>query len=339
MPGLPISIEFDDLVFQLQRFGGISEYWRELTTRIDAMSEFAVCHRSGTRWARMSRPRSPSRVFHSSYYRTARGLKVSNVSTVHDLAYELGWVGSGLKARLHRLEHRRAYFSSDALVCISENTRKDLLTVYPALAERCRIAVVPHGIPPLPDPAPPRLAPGQVFGDRRYVLFVGQRGSYKNFVGALSGFAESGLQHQGFVLACTGAALSEDEQVTIAKLDLRGKVLSLGQVSRAELSYLYQHAHCLVYPSRFEGFGLPILEAMTSGCPVVAADNSAIPEVAGGAAWLVEGTDAAAIGKALVGLCEAQARSRYIARGHARAAQFSWQRSADGHAAIYRQLA
>ena len=141
-----ITLEFDDIVYALQTFGGISEYWREVTGRVECMPGFEVRRRTGSRWGRMRRLRSPCRIFHSSYYRTAHAPASRTVTTVHDLAYELGHVGTQAKSWLHRLEHRRAYFASDALICVSNSTRTDLLRVYPALAGRCPIFVVPHGV-------------------------------------------------------------------------------------------------------------------------------------------------------------------------------------------------
>jgi mannosyltransferase len=330
-----VSVEFDDIVYSLQSFGGISEYWHEMTTRVEAMPEFSIVRRAGSRWRRMAVQRSACQVFHSSYYRTARGPKTRSVTTVHDLAYELGHVGAGPKGWLHRLEHKRAYFASDALICVSESTRKDLLQVYPALTGRCPIFVVHHGV--TPREAGARVAPAVDIG-ASYVLFVGGRQAYKNFETALMGFAASRLKEQGYVLACTGSALTHDEQRRIAHLGLGGTVISLGKVDRDVLVGLYGNAHCLLYPSLFEGFGLPVLEAMQSGCPVIGANRSAIPEVADQAALLVDALDPAAIATALLDLCEPPMRRRLVTAGMARAAEFSWDRSAAEHASIYRSL-
>ncbi len=110
------------------------------------MPFFSVHRSTGTRLGRMRRRPSDCQVFHSSYYRTSRSRGVRNVSTVHDLAYELGFVGRGMRASLHRLEHRRAFFTSDALICVSAKFRDDLLRVYPSLATRCEVFVIPHGV-------------------------------------------------------------------------------------------------------------------------------------------------------------------------------------------------
>ncbi len=285
----------------------------------------------------MRRLRSHSRVFHSSYYRSARGPRTRTVSTVHDLAYELGFVPRRTRAWWHCLEHRRAYFASDALVCVSNTTRDDLLRVYPTLEGHCPIYVVPHGVAPstldadrLGDQRSPNAGP--------YVLYVGGRGDYKNFDNALLGFAESGLAGQGYALICTGAPFGREEIERFTQLGLRDAVRFWGRADRRELGRLYASAHCLLYPSLFEGFGLPLIEAMQMGCPVVASNKSVMLEVAADAALLVDAVDPAAIGAALLEAGEPDARATLVARGIARAATYSWERSASAHASIYRAL-
>lgn len=329
-------LEFDDIVFSLQRFGGITEYWRQMTTRIEAMPSFSVRRSSGTRLGRMRRLSSACEIFHSSYYRTARGPTVRNVTTVHDLAYELGFVDSGVRAALHLVEHRRAFFASDALICVSSNTRDDLLQVYPALAARCEIAVIPHGVS-LPEAK--SVTPPSIMVGTPYILFVGGRGAYKNFFNALAAFSASGLAHSGFRLLCTGKEFSREEVSRISGLGLAGCVVSAGTIDQATLAALYAQAHCLLYPSLFEGFGMPLLEAMGLGCPVVASDTSAIPEIAGDAALLVDGKDPDAIAAALLQLRDPALRERLVAKGRHRASLYTWERSASEHARVYASLA
>ena len=184
-----LPIEFDDIIYALQNHGGITQYWQEITRGIARRPGFSVSRCATPAWHRLLRTRSSARVFHSSYFRIARGRHVRNVVTIHDMAFELGHVGNDLRARLARLERRLAYFAADALICVSESTRRDLLTLFPALAGRCPISVIHHGptlaadLPGrplaalLPDPAVP------------FVLFVGGRKHYKNFDGAVRAFA------------------------------------------------------------------------------------------------------------------------------------------------------
>jgi mannosyltransferase len=329
----PIAIEFDDIIFALQRFGGISEYWREMTSRVAAMGRFAVSRSTGGRWARLHSPGSRAEVFHSSYFRTARGARVRNVTTVHDMVYEMGLAGTGLRAAWHRHAHRRALFSSDAIVCVSARTRDDLLEVYPSLATRCPIAVIHHGVAALDVTHVDRDRHGQP-----YLLFVGGRGTYKNFGVALQAFAASGLWREGFQLHCTGHPFTHEEVGDIARRGLAAHVIGLGALPRAELDRLYAGAYCLLYPSLFEGFGMPLLEAMRAGCPVVAANRSVMPEIAGDAALLVDAEDPHAVATALLRLSDPALRRSLAASGRARATLFTWARSASQHAEVYLAL-
>lgn len=159
------------------------------------------------------------------------------------------------------------------------------------------------------------LAPG------RYALAVGTRAAHKNLA-ALRGAARL-LGARGLCLAVAGAT---DASVFSGPADVQGEsVRALGRVSDAELRALYENALCLLFPSRYEGFGLPPLEAMWCGCPVVAAASGAVPEVCGDAAlWFdVEGPRSAAAAIARL-LDEPGLRDGLRSAATARAAQYSW---------------
>jgi mannosyltransferase len=129
-----IRIEFDDIIYRLQRFGGASEYWTEVTSRVSRHgTEFHVDRRAGHKLLRCAPVLTSAQVFHSSHFRVGQGTRVRNVATVHDMIYELGLAGAHCGARINVLQRRHSYFSSDALICVSSNTRTDLLKIYPAL--------------------------------------------------------------------------------------------------------------------------------------------------------------------------------------------------------------
>lgn len=331
------TVEYDDLIYKLQRFGGISEYWDQVTTRVARMPDMHIVRHATPRWKRYGRRLTSRRVHHSSYFRTALGPGVRNVTTVHDMAYELGH-SSGWRTRLGRIERRRAYFSSDAIICISAHTRDTLLQVFPELSTRSKLVVIPHGVTTL-QPEEALLSQNRQPGDfENYVLFVGGRKGYKNFEGALHALHQSGLTRQGMSLVCTGQPIDHAETELIERLGLRAHVRSVGYVSQPELARLYGKAYALIYPSRFEGFGLPLLEAMQMRCPVVASDASCLPEIAGDAALLAPPSDAPAMGHALASLQDTDLRARIVAKGDLRVAQFSWDLSAAAHAALYQSL-
>jgi len=339
MSAHPLRLDFDDIIYRLQSFGGASEYWRELTTRVVARGHFDVRHRRGTKFTRALPIPTSARIFHSSHFRVGRGPRVRNVATVHDLIYEFGYAGVGAGARFNLIERRKCYFAADALVCVSNSTRDDLLKVYPALASR-HIEVIPHGLPDaLVECARNQRVRNTPMQQRRpYLLYVGGRQSYKGFAVALEGFSRSGRHREGFDLLCTGSPFNPEELKAIDQWGLRTHVKSCGRVDRAALYLLYEGATALVYTSTYEGFGLPVIEAMALGCQVIACDVSSIPEVAGDCAILVPPGDPEAIARAILDIDSASTKDR-INRGYAQAMRFSWDRSAESHEQIYSLVA
>lgn len=332
-----INIDFDDIIYSLQRFGGASVYWNEITSRVATDPRFIVGHLKASKRSRGIPVFSNAQIFHSSHFRSCLSKKTKVISTVHDLNYELGYLKKGLKSFLNINERKQSYYFADALVCISESTKKELLEVYPSLAQRCPIYVVHHGFTAL------NSAPLDVFDPLKqlgkYVLYVGGRKGYKNFKNALHGFYESKIWKDGVKMVCTGDIFDEKESGMIKQFNLTQYVISLGKVSEAVLGTLYENAHCLLYTSVHEGFGLPLIEAMNKGCPVITSNVSCMPEVAGGGALLVDPYAIDQIAKNIIDLQNDHLRSEIIKKGQERASFFSWDNSAKLHIDIYAKTA
>jgi glycosyltransferase involved in cell wall biosynthesis len=237
------------------------------------------------------------------------------VVTVHDLSFEREPAAMGRRHRLvFRLVVPRAVRRARRVIAVSERTKRDLVELYRLPPER--IAVVPHGV----DPA---FGPGEDGGARDYLLYVGAIQARKDPLAAAAAAAEVGLP---LVLVGPGR-----EPALARELERRGADLR-GYVEKGELARLYHGAACLVLPSRYEGFGLPVLEAMACGTPVVAADEPALREVGGDAA-VYAGPDGlvAAIRRALAD------RDRLAAAGLERARLFSWDETARRTLDVYRE--
>jgi glycosyltransferase involved in cell wall biosynthesis len=330
-----LTITFDDIIYNLQKNGGVSVYWQELTARLERSAN--ISRIGGGKYSRMIPQYAQTDIFHSSHFRFAWNKGVKNVSTVHDMTYELGMVnGKGVLPNV--LERKISYFTADALICISENTKKDLLDVYPTLAARCPIHVVYHGSSLSAADAVPDARFHEKFCSKKYVLYVGGRGGYKNFDAALLGFQLSRLHLEGYSLLCAGKPFNNEELARIAALGLNDAVRAVANVSSSQLIQLYRSAFCMVYPSKYEGFGLPPIEAMNFSCPVIASNRSSIPEVVGQAAWLIDPDNPSEIADALIGLTDDVVREALVRNGLLQASTFSWDISAQKHLEIYQSL-
>jgi glycosyltransferase involved in cell wall biosynthesis len=252
-------------------------------------------------------------VVHCTTFRGPLRSPVPTVLTVHDLAI--------LRApeafpRWHRLYGtaglRRVLRAADAVVAVSEFTRREVVELAGVPAERVR--VVPNGVDPVFTPDGPRAE-----GD--YVLAVGTLEPRKNLERAVDAAREVGVE-----LRVVGAR-------GWGGVDVDGWV---GEIPDAELAALYRGARSVLYPSLYEGFGLPVLEAMACGTPVVTSLDTAMAEIAGDAAVLVDPLDVSAIA---AGILAADARRDELARaGAERAREFTWQRSADAVVELWREL-
>jgi len=228
---------------------------------------------------------------------------------------------------------REAIEAAHSIICISENTKKDLLEYYPHLAqERLRVT---HLASELDE----SMACGpEMIPVRPYFLFVGARGRYKNFSNLLEAFASVAKSRQDLTLCVVGTPFSATEQRDITEMKLSGRVEHYGQVSDAQLAKLYRHSIALVYPSLYEGFGIPLVEAMACGTAVVASNRASLPEVLGAAGLLFDPAvdDLADI---LLSLVENPAeRERLVALGRERAHDFSWDRTAAQTIDIYHSV-
>lgn len=243
------------------------------------------------------------------------GYRGRTVLTLHDLHFERD---PGVMGPFDRLVFKtvvpRAARKADRVLAVSERTKSDAVELYGLAPER--VTVTPHGV----DPA---FGPGDG-GDDGYLLFVGAVQARKDPLAALGAARVLGLP-----LVVAGP---EKEAALVRELRARGADVR-GRVTVDELATLYRRATALVLPSRYEGFGLPVLEAMASGAPVVISSDAALVEVAGGAAEVAgDGDYAAAIDRVLAD------RERYVRAGLDRARHFSWEETARLTSEAYRSV-
>ena len=252
-----------------------------------------------------------------------------SVVTIHDLSFERD---PGLMSMRDRLVFRTAVPRSarraDRVLTVSERTKRDLIELYDIPHEK--IVVTPNGVDSTFSPEGPRE------DGTPYALVVGTIQPRKDPESAIEALGLLGDDSLRLVFAGPDKGGRGEAERAAANAGLTGRVEFRGHVTLDELAALYRGASCLVFPSRYEGFGLPVLEAMASGTPVVATTAGALPEVAGDAAILVEERNPAALAG---GIERALAdHDRLAAAGLERAGHFSWAETARRTVDVYRSL-
>ena len=255
------------------------------------------------------------------------------VVTIHDLGY-LHFPAAHPAAARHYLDWSTRWSVRAAwrVIAVSEATRDDLVRMLGVRPNK--ITVVHHGVRPVMDVATDdavRDALARHTIAAPYVLVVGTVQPRKNLQRLIRAFrqvAAAGLPHT-LVIAGQRGWLMESIEDDVNANDLTDRVRFTGYVADADLPLLYRGADVFVLPSLYEGFGMPVLEALAYGVPVVASNTTSLPEIVGEAGLLIDPLDAEAIGDALVrALTDAALRERLMAAGPARAAKFSWERCA-----------
>jgi glycosyltransferase involved in cell wall biosynthesis len=262
-------------------------------------------------------------VFISSYYTTP--IDTPSIFMAHDMIPELmGW---NLNEPMWQEKHYGIQ-NAAAYISVSENTEKDLLKCFPTITPEL-LTVAHNGVnhqifvPATQDNLNTFKTKYGI--TKPYFILVGAGGGYKNsplFFQAFNRLATS----RGFDIVCTGSSnlLSADLRACTA-----GSTVHMLQLSDEELALAYSGAAALVYPSKYEGFGMPIVEAMACGCPVITCPNASIPEVAGDAAIYVNDDDIDSMAAALCEVQKPQIRAALISKGLTQAQQFSWTKMGD----------
>lgn len=271
----------------------------------------------------------------------ARG--VATVATVQDFWHlHFPEQQPPVNRTLNRLLIGRILKHADHIVTTSQAVAEDAFGHYSL--PRSRLTVVPLGV----DPAVFRPLPGEEvarvlhrYVPGTYLLALDVYNPRKNFPAILQAFAQlpEELKRTRHLIALgrpRASAESTAPEQLAEKLGIAGQVVFAGDASLEDLVALYCGAEALLYPSVYEGFGMPVLEAMACGCPVITADRSSLPEVAGGAALLVDPTSAGALAAAMQALAgDAAHRGELVQRGFQRAATLTWDATAAGMLAVF----
>lgn len=343
-----MNVILDNIVFSLQKAGGISTYWFELSSRIlrdydtvffvDRENENIVSKKLIVNKKRILKTGissllldrfmnikldkiNESFIFHSSYNRITSNKNAKYVLTVHDFVHEKYY--SGIRKVLHSFYKSKAIKKADAIIVISENTKKDLLVFFPNINPN-KIRVIYNGV-----------SDDFFFIKQRVVtndlLFIGSREKYKNFDFAVRAVAQT----DGFKLNIVGSILRKNEILMLNKF-IPGRWELFNNIDNTKLNELYNSAFALIYPSSYEGFGIPLLEAMKAGCPFIAYNSSSIPEVAGDAGVLIDRLEVSFFNEA-ISVIDIN-REEILKKGFNQANKFSWEKCYQETLNVYKDL-
>jgi len=359
-----IKILLDNIIFSLQKAGGISVVWQQHLERLACDEEFQ-CHFLEydnaelnffrkqlqlnnklidlksinflflRRYLNLNSKNDEKHLFHSSYYRVEKGRNVINVTTVHDFTYE--HFIKGLSKNLHSWHKNSAINNSDGIICVSQNTKKDLLRFLPNIKES-KIRVIYNGVDNVFTPLNNDFIfqKRHCFEDFSYALYVGDRlAVYKNFVMAVEACSLAKIP----LLIIGGTELTAGELYILKTKLGDGNFVSLLRISVEELNYYYNKAYCLLYPSLYEGFGIPVIEAQRAGCPVIAVKSSSIPEVIGNQHMAIENPTPKRISEKIFELSfNNDLRKETIELGFEKSNDFNWQNTYNQTKEFYKEL-
>lgn len=364
-----MEVVVDGTIYERQSHGGISRLFSEILPRMCDMDDSLRIHMLAERRLRQSLPehkhiirrripsvsrylrprrlwnpillrlsvgRGEGQIWHSTYYTLPQGWKGLQVVTVADMIYErfASLFGGPGDDRL-REQKRRYVQGADRVICISESTRRDAERFYGL--DREAICVAPLAcshvfrlLKQRDDELRPRSR-------EPFLLYVGNRAHYKNFERLIQAYAVWPRRKE-MVLVIVGQPWSADERQRLVQLGIEDCVHSLTDVDDEALCRLYNWAAAFVYPSLYEGFGIPLLEAMACGCPIVASRIPSTIEVAGECPIYFEATEVDDLVSAFdLALSEGRSSER-VGRGLERCKLYSWDQTAARTLAVYSNL-
>lgn len=351
-----MKILYDHQMYSLQKYGGITKYFCELIKNLPSENEYELSllysnnqHlKDDFRFFRkiyLPVPQSKSRlsshlrvkgyeinsryskykisqgrydIFHPTYFDPyfLSIIKKPYIVTVHDL---IAFKFDVRNKEKRRQNMKKIVTNANHIIAISENTKRDLMDELQIDSER--IDVVYHGF------HSPRInVEENKWG--RYLLYVGARADYKNFSLFAQAFSLLACQDEDLKLICTGGAFDKNESDYLQSLNILDKSFAMG-VDERRLSNLYRHALAFVYPTKYEGFGMSILEAFANQCPVCLSDSSCLPEIAGeGGSYFNPDSPESMVAVISKVIYDEEYAGEMIKKGNARLKFFSWQKCA-----------
>lgn len=362
-----MNILYDHQIFGIQRYGGISRYFIELAQRIVKMGHsvqiraplyvtgypFGTLNPKGLRIpvklltdeimhttnnllsSLLGQNGIATDIYHDTYYvrRVIAPQYTARVVTVHDMIHEK-FPNVFSQSDPTTDYKRNAVTNADHIICISENTKKDLIDYFKVNEDK--ISVVYHGLPQL---NPTMRSEGADVTSKPYFLFVGSRRKYKNFDRFVKAFACSKKISRYFDVVCFGGERLVRQDKNLVHSNHLSRQFHFIHGKDTTLAHLYTKAFALIYPSLYEGFGFPPLEAMAFGCPVLCSDTSSLPEITGDAALHFNPYSVESMVQSMENIVDhSHLRDQLIHRGLKRVRSFSWDLCAQNTLGVYKKL-
>jgi len=359
-----MKILYDYQIFSIQKYGGVTRYFCELMKNIPSEHQFNLSlifsdnhylneYRDFFKklnilpaknfkgknfiekkfsdlnryYSRYCISKNDFDLFHPTYYGTYffNVLKKPYVLTVHDLVlFKFG--DTFFKSSTGKQQIEKAAKNANRIIAISENTKKDLIEILNINPEK--IDVIYHGYN--------KAIPGRNFESYgKYILFVGRRSFYKNFIPFAEAVSEL-LKREGDIkLICVGSPFDNDETTILSKLRILNQVIAIN-VDDNLLNNLYANALVFVFPSLYEGFGMPVLEAFANNCPVCLSNTACFPEIAGNAGVYFDPYSRESMSTSIEKVIyDTGFASEIIAAGQERLKNFSWKKTVNETVSSY----
>lgn len=365
-----MKILYDHQIFTLQKYGGISRYFYELVREFNTMQNIDyeislllsnnyyisdkkfvnyidLLHQKNFRgkhrifnllnklFSILKLKQKEFDIFHPTYYDPYFLKHIGNkrfVLTVHDMIHEkfkeMFPINDRTTERKRILVH-----NASKIISVSNNTKKDLIDLFGV--DESKIEVIYHG-----NSMDPNANSDIRFNlPNRYLLFVGNRGGYKNFERFINSVSKIIKEYKDLYIVCAGGnEFNIREKQLFSELGISNRILQYN-LDDKNLAYFYKNALAFVFPSLYEGFGIPILEAFACGCPVICSNTSSFPEVAGSGAFYFDPYSEESIKNAVLRIIEdSSLRERLVIEGYERVKQFSWKKTAEKTKLIYESL-
>lgn len=354
-----MKILFDNQVYENQSFGGISRYFNELQFENNSIKRLKgykpLTYTQKTIFQRLRGKinhkvvkADPNKhdfyraqirdieydIFHPTYYDNyfLEVLEKPFVLTVHDMINEIYPEYFGLSP--DSINKRRLCEKAEKIISVSETTKRDIVNIFGISKDKIEVIYHATNFDSI-NISKPKFN----FHGNKYILYTGNRNAYKNFLTFLLAIGPILKEEKNIILICTGPGFNKIEEKWIKDLELDKYVNHYYCKSDSELAYLYSSAECFVFPSLYEGFGFPLLEAFACGCPVVSSYGGSLKEIGGDAAVYFNPKEILEIRKAIINvLSDSSLRNELILNGRERLKDFSWDKCRKQTEQVYKKI-